>query len=648
MDFTEHGFYRIGTVSPRLELARPHANAEKIIELVNQRELKQCTVVVFPELCITGYSCEDLFHASGLLDESLAALDEIRKETKNISSVIIVGAPYRSPDSRLWNSAFVISGGKINGVIPKSFLPRSGEYYEFRWFSPGDGVEQCIEDPMLGSFLLSPYQIFRIGKLQFAVEVCEDLWAPIPPSCHHALMGAQLIVNLSASNELIGKASYRKELVRNQSARLICAYAYTSAGPLESSKDVVFGGHTLIAENGVVLAEGKRFSLDDQLTLTEIDINKIAHDRSLNKTFADCRPFARAYVYHDIGSSEALTSLQRPFSPTPFYPADPQEFSERALEMVSIQSTGLARRLLSTPCEGLVVGLSGGLDSTLAVLVAVQAMELLNRPAQKVLTVSLPGPGTTSHTKTSAQMLASELGTSFLEISIEKAVKQHFEDIGHDPKLHDVVFENSQARERTQILFDLANKHNALLVGTGDLSELALGWCTYNGDHMSSYHVNASVPKTLVQHIIQWIAHHKVKPSTRDVLLRILATPISPELLPPDENGKMTQETEKILGHYELHDFFLFHYLRNGFSPQKLEALAGLAFERKHSLRVIRNTLHTFLKRFHENQFKRTCLPAGPKVGSVSLSPRGDWRMPDEVHFSVNGATKVETSNRKR
>jgi NAD+ synthase (glutamine-hydrolysing) len=461
--------------------------------------------------------------------------------------------------------------------------------------------------------------------------VCEDLWSPAPPSGDHALAGAQVIFNLSASNDWVSKADYRRQLVQQQSGRLNAAYVYVSCGPLESTKDVVFGGHAIIAENGAVVAESGRFAFEGSMTLADLDLDRIDHDRSRNMTFGTSPSGRAGYGVAKLGPLPPMPTLERPYARTPFVPDDPGTVSDRAREILQIQSAGLARRLQLGGCSVPVLGLSGGLDSTLAVLVAVEAVKRCGSPASTVQAISMPGPGTTDRTRQAASALAGRLGVSFREIPIGAAVSQHFKDIGHDPNTHDVVFENAQARERTQILFDLANKLRGIVVGTGDMSELALGWCTYNADHMANYAVNVSVPKTLVKHLVRWYSEHVAEPATRPVLEGILSTTISPELLPPSEKGEILQSTEQVIGPYVLHDFFLYHHLRWGAGPKKILALATATFAKEFADPEIRKWLRVFLSRFYTQQFKRTCLPPGPKVGSVSLSPRGDLRMPDEV-----------------
>lgn len=628
-DFGPLGFYRVAAVSPPLHLGEPLRNAQETLHWARKAAEQEACAAVFPELGLTGYTCEDLFQSQALLTQAREALAWLARETKGLPLAVVVGAPYRTFDGRTYNAAFVLHRGSVCGAVPKTHLPNYGEFYERRWFVPGGDAHYEVNDELLGSFLLTPRQLFQIGRLVFAVEICEDLWAPIPPSCEHALAGANVVLNLSASNELVAKAEYRRDLVKQQSARLNAAYVYVSAGPLESTKDLVYGGDALAAENGVLLVEGGRFQMEGHLLTADLDIERLLHERSRNITLGTSP--RKSYPVRGLSGVPALSTLNRRYEKTPFVPADPATVSERAYEILKIQSLGLARRLRAAGAATAVVGLSGGLDSTLAAIVSVEAMKLLGRPATDVIAVSMPGFGTTERTRSSAASLAGQLGLTFLEIPIKQAVSRHFQDIGHDPNVHDVVYENSQARERTQILFDLANKHNGIVVGTGDMSELALGWCTYNADHMASYAVNVSIPKTLVKHLIRWYAEHVADARTGAVLQDILATPISPELLPANEAGEITQATERLIGPYELHDFFLYHHLRNGFRPAKIFALARIAFAGDYTAEEIKRWLKEFMRRYYRQQFKRTCLPPGPKVGTVSLSPRGDLRMPDEV-----------------
>ena len=630
MDFRSLGFVRVAAAHPPVRIGDPAANAAAHVEAARAAAARGAAVVLFPELGLTGYTCEDLFQSTAVLDGARAALAALARETAGLPLAVVAGAPFQAPDGRLYNAAFVLQGGRVRGAIPKIHLPNYGEFYERRWFASGRGVEADVDDPRLGAFRLGARQIFEIGSLRVAVEVCEDLWAPEPPSGAHALAGATVILNLSASNELVAKADYRRELVRHQSARLNAAYVYVSCGPEESTKDLVYGGHAIVAENGAVLAEGPRLVRGGGLLTADIDVEKLLHERSRNRTFAET-PAPQGYAVVRLADGPPLTTLERTYAPTPFVPDDPATVDERAREILSIQANGLARRLEASRSERAVLGVSGGLDSTLALLVAVEALRLLGRPSDRLLAVSMPGPGTTERTRSSAAALAKGAGAEFREIPIDAAVEQHLKDLGHAPGTYDVTYENAQARERTQILFNLANKHGGIVVGTGDLSELALGWCTFNGDHMAGYAVNVSVPKTLVRHLVAWYAAHVAEASMRKTLETVLATVISPELLPPGAAGERGHATEDLIGPYRLHDFFLYHHLRNGFRPRKVLALAVRAFAGEHDAATVKRWLVVFLKRFYTQQFKRTTLPPGPKVGTVSLSPRGDLRMPDEA-----------------
>ncbi|MES2200047.1 MAG: NAD(+) synthase [Chlamydiota bacterium] len=630
-DFTRFGYYRVIAVSPPVKIADPMANAHIILEEALEADKKGASVVLFPELSLTGYTAEDLFSNEDLLTYTKKAVLELVRESSQMEVTIVVGAPYRTPNGRLYNVAFVISQGKILGAIPKIHLPNYSEFYERRWFVPGGKVEMDIQDPILGEFHLGVRQLFCLGEMIFGVEICEDLWAPLPPSTNLALAGANVILNLSASNELVGKSDYRRALVEQQSDRLLAGYVYASSGPMESTKDLVFGGHLMIFENGSKLSEGERFKLQGEKISADIDVQKLLHERQRNMTFGNQDSLEKDFIFHAIPQIRSLPKLERTYSKTPFVPSNSAELGARSQEIITIQATGLARRLLAAKVKTMVIGISGGLDSTLALLVAKEAADLLSWDYSRIIGVTMPGFGTTKGTKSSALTLMKNLGISVKEISIVDAVSQHFKDIDQDPNKYDITYENSQARERTQILFDLANKENAIVVGTGDLSELCLGWCTYNGDHMSMYGVNSSIPKTLVKHLIEWVAFESEDLELKTVLQEILATEISPELIPPDLNGDIHQITEDIVGPYRLHDFFIYHYLRNGFTIEKIFSLATQSFADEYSPPVVKKWLRVFIQRFYQQQFKRTTLPAGPKVGSVSISPRGDLRMPDEV-----------------
>lgn len=625
MDYREIGIIRVGAVAPVVKLADPQANAKHILSLYKRLGERGCSAVVTPELSLTGYSCEDLFFSDDLLASSDQALVSLAENTSDVA--LIVGAPIRLQNGRMYNCAVVCANGKLIGAVPKSAIPNHYEYYEDRWFDSGADVQGDVRMDQ-HEFRLDRSQVFGLGHASFAIEVCEDLWIPKPPSIDHCLNGALIVFNLSASNELVSKLSYRRSLVSMQSAKCICAYVYASAGPHESTKDAVYGGHLIASENGVTLDESARFSLADTELIVDIDVDKLQFERRRTSTYRSSQ--SKSYGSQiPCCSIQALDSTLRKYVPNPFVPSRGDELSSRTSEVLEIQSTGLARRMLSATTPNLVIGLSGGLDSTLAYLVCIDALQKLDLPLSQLRPVTMPGLGTSGHTLQSVRSLTDATGTKLLQLDISQPVTEHLDQIGHDGSL-DLTFENAQARERTKILFDLANMHNGLVVGTGDLSELALGWCTYNGDHMSSYNVNASVPKTLVAHVVRWYAENRATPELTKVLGRIVDTPISPELLPTDSDS-VGQQTESILGPFEVHDFFLYHFLRTGASVYKLFVLSCIAFENQYTEEELKQFLATFWQRFTSNQFKRTVLPAGPKVGTVSLSPRGDWRMPDEI-----------------
>ena len=637
MNYADYGYIRLAAIAPEVAIGNPARNAERVMASMQHENYSDVSLMLFPELCLSGYTCEDLFFNQSMIDQCREALHRVASASDQ--RLVVVGAPMRLFDGRLLNVGFVCQDGRVLGAVPKTSQPNYGEFYDKRWFVSGAGVEQQIDDPLLGEFTLSANQLFAIGESWFAVEICEDLWHPSPPCMSHVRAGAELIVNLSASNELVAKANYRRDLIRMASAQGMCAYLYASCGPTESTKDIVFGGHHLFAENGVLIEESDRFALHGSSIVTEFDWQKLRHDRARNSTFASSE---RPDAYRKLGERHTaqVQHLTRVFDQKPFVPDDEQEFDARANEILQIQSTGLARRMMVSGSDKLVLGVSGGLDSTLAFLVCLDALELLGKDCKDLCAITLPGPATSEHTLESARMLAASVQADLKEISINASVVQHLKDLSHGGE-HDVVFENAQARERTQILFDLANQLHGIVVGTGDLSELALGWCTYNADQMSSYNVNASVPKTLVIYLVRWYAQHRANKSLSEALLRILDTPISPELVPAasdhnhdEAHDEIGHHTESIIGPYELHDFFIYHYLRNGFDAEKIYVLAQLAFDKKYDKPTIKSTLAIFFKRFYMHQFKRTTLPSGPKVGSVSLSPRGDWRMPDEADVS--------------
>ncbi|MFK7915756.1 MAG: NAD(+) synthase [Pseudomonadales bacterium] len=628
-NYAELGFLRVAAFSPELALANPIANAAAHRTAIAAARDEQVAVALFPELSLTGYSAEDLFFATTLHQQVIDALKALAPATHGM--VVIVGAPWRARDGRLLNVAVVFANGTIVGMVPKQAHPNYGEFYERRWFTAANELDELVDND-LGRFHINAHQLFDIDGVQFAVEICEDLWAPDSPGAAHALAGASLIFNLSASNELVAKAQYREDLVRMTSAQRICGYLYASSGPLESTKDVVFGGHCLAAENGMLLGSSRRYDFGGTRLLTEFDVNKLGHDRLHNNTFMNA-PRKAGYRLVNTGAERpALEALRRTYARHPFVPTDAQQRHANAEEILQIQATGLARRMKAAHTGRCVIGLSGGLDSTLALLVCIEAMRKLELPTTDIMALTLPGPGTSPATKRNAKALAAAAGVSMTEISIAKAVKQHLADLKHEDG-ENVVFENAQARERTQILFNYANQVHGIVVGTGDLSELALGWCTYNADQMASYNVNGSVPKTLVASLVRYYASERADTKLARVLQKVVDTPISPELL-THKPGEMVQQTESIIGPYELHDFFLFHWLRGGATPEKIFALACVAFEGEYPAQTIRQWLRLFFSRFFTQQFKRTTLPPGPKVGSVSLSPRGDWRMPDEVDSS--------------
>ncbi len=630
-NFSDFGFVKVAACSPQVSVGNPIANAEQMIKSIEKQSGQEVTVGVFPELSMTGYSAEDLFFSDTLLHETITGLSLLAKASE--LPLLVVGTPWHLRDGRLLNCAAVISNHRILGMVPKSAHPNHGEFYDLRWFSDGSQVNETITSDTLGSFQIRADQLFEVDACTLGIELCEDLWAPINPSTTACLAGANLIANPSASTELITKADYRRKLVELTSAKNLCGYIYCGAGPTESSKDVVYGGHSLISECGLKLAESQRFQFTEETILAEIDVDKIRHDRAQNKTFANTTRDHHFRICNSNSTSKVLTGLSRQFPPHPFVPESQEEFDQRAKEILAIQSTGLRRRMLAAKTEKLVIGLSGGLDSTLALLVCLETLASQNLDYKNLIALTLPGPGTSDHTRQSVYSLSKSAEITIQEIEIHSSVEQHLKDISHDGSL-DVVYENAQARERTQILFDYANKENAIVVGTGDLSELALGWCTFNADQMSNYNVNVSVPKTMVTYLVQWYAQNKAQSKLADVLERIIDTPISPELIPPTDD-EIHQKTEEIIGPYELHDFFIFHFLRYGAPPTKIFNLAKLAYPEKYSEEEIQKWMRVFFQRFFSQQFKRTTLPPGPKIGSVSLSPRGDWRMPDEASAEI-------------
>ena len=630
----EQGFVRVGAVVPKLKVADTEINCNEIIKQIEVASNNKVQIVVFPELCITGYTCQDLFEQDILLEKSEKSLNKILEYTKNLDIVCIIGMPIKS-ENQLFNTAVVIQKGRILGIVPKTFIPNYSEFYEKRWFASSKNANKK-EIEILGQKV--PFGIDLLFKdktnneICFGIEICEDIWAVEPPSNKLALLGANVIFNLSASNEVIGKKEYRRELVKMQSAKTISGYVYCSSGVNESTSDLVFSGESMIFENGSCLANNERFDFESNMIFTEIDTKRLSNDRRKNTSFMG-NPVDLEYREIKINIPDDIENLTRKYSKTPFVPEDKKKISEICEEILNIQSYGLAKRLLHTNINKTVIGISGGLDSTLAFLVIIKAYEILNLPKENIIAITMPGFGTTSRTHNNSMNLINEYGATFREINITKSSLQHFEDIGHDKNIKDVTYENAQARERTKILMDIANKENGLVVGTGDLSELALGWCTYNGDHMSMYAVNASIPKTLVKYIIKWVADNS-KEECKNIINDILDTPISPELLPPDEKGNIEQKTEEQVGPYILHDFFLYHFLRYGAEPKKIYTLACKTFKQDFKEEEIKHWLQAFIKRFFTQQFKRNCMPDGPKVGTISLSPRGDLRMPSDASYN--------------
>jgi NAD+ synthase (glutamine-hydrolysing) len=635
----QFGFVTVAAASPSLRLGDPAANALLAIQALEKASAEGAEIIVLPELCLTGYSCGDLFGQRTLLQGALKGLGQVAEATARLGVTALVGLPLEV-SGRLFNAAAFISRGKILGIVPKTHLPNTGEFYEQRWFAsarvaPVKEIDLLGQTVPFGTDLL--FQASDLPDCVVGIEICEDLWAVEPPSGAQALAGATLLCNLSASDELLTKAAYRRDLVRAQSARCLAAYVYAAAGAGESSTDIVYSGHGLISENGVVLGESERFRFELSLVVSQIDVDKLQAERRRNSTFfgapATLQPRVRSFeLGHPTGTTP---KLRRRFSQHPFVPSDAHRRDEHSQEIFAIQSTGLARRLRHTGARHVVIGVSGGLDSTLALLVLLEAFGRLGLDRKGIIGVTMPGPGTTVRTRMNALKLMEALGVTAREIPIGAAVEQHLADIQHPPGKHDVTFENAQARERTQVLMDVANQAGGFVVGTGDLSEAALGWCTFNADHISMYHVNIGVPKTLVRHLVSWAAHARHVGHERALLEDIVATPVSPELLPPGGDGEIAQQTEMLVGPYELHDFFLYHVIRNGFRPAKVLWLAEHAFPGKYDQTEIRHWLRTFLTRFFSQQYKRSVMPDGPKVGSVALSPRGDWRMPSDAEATA-------------
>ncbi|KNZ43226.1 NAD(+) synthase [Acetobacterium bakii] len=631
----KYSFVRTACAVPKIKLADCRYNVEEMIDLAEKALAQGVEVLVFPELGITGYTCGDLFFQRELQKNALIALEQFLEWSAGKKILLVAGIPLVIAGS-LYNCGVVLNSGKILGVIPKTFVPNNQEFYEKRWFASSKSLLQ-LEITLLGQTVpVGTDLLFQNNLIEdfvVAVEICEDLWAPIPPGSFHALAGATVILNLSASNDIVSKSDYRRELIRLQSGRCNAGYLYTSAGFGESTTDLVFGGHAIICERGVLISELPKYNLGNELLVADLDIESLVHDRQLLHSFSDSVDLIKDKTYRRV-TFESLDCkvYDGDVNPFPFVPGDPNRRSERCEEIFNIQTMGLASRLRHIGNAPMVVGISGGLDSTMALLVCVNVCDRFDIPRAKIHAVTMPGFGTTDRTYDNAVALIKGLGVTFHEISIVAACTAHFKDIDHDIKVHDVTFENAQARERTQILMDLANKVGGIVIGTGDLSELALGWATYNGDHMSMYSVNASVPKTLIRYLVKWVADHTKETSIQIILYDVLDTPVSPELLPPDENGKIKQKTEEVVGPYELHDFFIYQMVRCAFGPEKIYFLATKAFAGVYENTVILKWLKKFYSRFFSQQFKRSCVPDGPKVGSVSFSPRGDWRMPSDAH----------------
>ena len=622
----KNGYVKVASVTPKIKVADPTYNGQVIRALMEETAGNGAKVVVFPELCITGYTCGDLFFQDKLLRSAKAELLQIVSCSKNLDAIFFVGLPYEI-GGKLYNVAAAVSGGEILGFVPKTYIPNYSEFYEARYFATGAYLEteEIVKDDWIVP--VSTDLIFYcedMPKLKISAEIGEDLWTPQPPSIAHALAGANVIVNLSASAASCGQDANRRTLVRGQSGRLHCGYIYTSAGEGESTQDMVFSGHNMIAENGHILIESKPFT--NEIIYSEIDVELLEAKRRSKNTFET----EDSHIGIPFRLNIEETALTRFIDPAPFVPEEKEERARRCEEVFTIQAMGLKKRIEHTGTKTVVIGISGGLDSTLALLVTAKAFDSIGKDRKDIVAVTMPGFGTTDRTYENAVNMIRCLGATFMEVSIKAAVTQHFEDIGHDPLLHDVTYENSQARERTQILMDIANEKNGMVIGTGDLSELALGWATYNGDHMSMYGVNASVPKTLVRHLVSYYADVCEEAKLSDILRDVLDTPVSPELLPP-ENGRIAQKTEDLVGPYELHDFFMYYVLRRGFSPEKIYRLAKVAFDGIYENAFILKWLKTFFRRFFTQQFKRSCLPDGPKVGSVGVSPRGDLRMPSDA-----------------
>ena len=657
----DYGLFRVATAIPTVKVADVEYNLKQHIQLLREAHSEGVQLLVFPELSLTGYTCADLFHHRPLLDATVQAIMHLAEAARGIDMAVIVGAPL-TYCNRLYNCAVLLGDGQVIGIVPKIYLPNYNEFYESRWFAPGTEIKpgSRISLGELGgtsynNINFGPNYLFDFEGVTVGIEICEDLWVPMPPSSRMALAGANVIVNLSCSDEVLGKHAYLRRMVEAQSGRLVCAYVYASAGFGESSTDLVFAGKGMIAENGSIIAESERFKLEPSLKIADVDIEKLMVLRRTQTTFTQMiqQPDETTFYsefrrimeptqngYATIGLTKLTTpdfekKLYRTIAPTPFVPAEGDDMEARCSEIFNIQVQGLVTRLSHINCRTAVIGISGGLDSTLALLVTVRAFDQLGWDRKRIIGITMPGFGTSGRTYNNSIGLMESLGITSQEISIKDSVNQHFKDLDVDSSVHDVTYENCQARERTQILMDMSNKTGGIVIGTGDLSELALGWCTYNGDHMSMYAVNVSIPKTLVKYLVKWVALSSVDQRSKEILLDIFDTPISPELIPTDEQGNIAQKTEDLVGPYELHDFFLYHSFRFGASQSKIFFLARKAFDGVYDNATILKWLRTFFRRFFQQQFKRSCLPDGPKVGTVSISPRGDWRMPSDACASL-------------
>lgn len=632
----ELGFIRVGAIVNRLNLANPKENAKEIIRMIKNADKKGVSIVTTPELSLTGYTCGDLFFQEKILNDAINALNEILIQTKKLDIISIIGMPIKH-ENQLFNCAVVIQKGKILGIVPKTYIPNYSEFYEKRWFSSSLNLKEK-EITILNQIVPITTDIIFEDELDnnisFAIEICEDLWSPLSPSINHTLNGAKMIFNLSSSNEIIGKYEYRKNLISMQSAKTISAYIYASSGVLESTSDILFSGFSMISENGTTLKENERFSLESNLIYSDIDIQKLSNDRMKNTSYMGIID-DKKYLRVKVNINDKIDVLAREYSLYPFVPKNEIKRKERCEEILNIQSSALARRLLHINTKKTVIGISGGLDSTLAFLVIVKAYEKLNIDNKNIIAITMPGFGTSNRTYKNSINLIKEYGATLKEISIKESCLLHLKDIELPESDRSITYENAQARERTQILMDIANKENGIVIGTGDLSELALGWCTYNGDHMSMYAVNTSIPKTLVRYLVDFVKDTTNSKNKKEVLKDILDTPISPELLPPDKQGNILQKTESKIGPYVLHDFFLYHFLRYGASPKKIYVLAKHTFKDCYTDEEIKKWLEVFIKRFFKEQFKRNCIPDGVKVGTISLSPRGDLRMPSDSEYNI-------------